>query len=98
MSSFAERQEVAQRLARTHVFHAVAATAEKRHTHSSTIYGLQVAAEIIGLTHQQLMAIEETAVNWAAENCPGMALDPPKCSSTCPSACEYVPLAARTHR
>lgn len=94
MSTPTERRNVVQQLARLHVFQTVARNARDRSTHNSTICGMQMTAEIIGITHRQLIAIEDHAVAWTRQNCPGMTTDPPGCQLSCPSACQYVPLPA----
>lgn len=96
MSSFAERKRIAQELAQRHVL--LASSPPNRSGHSDVICGLQIAASITGFTNRQLVAIEDTAHRWAAQNCPRLAGDPRACLTTCPSACLYVPMPAKHWR
>lgn len=99
MSTYAERQELAQEIAKVQV--CVDATADpstNRTSLSGTLYGLTVAALTIGLTNLQVMTIQDTARQWAADNCPAKTRGPVACATNCPNACQYVPLDPRHWR
>ncbi len=103
MSTFTERKElarrIAQELAQGHVFdHLPTRENGKQNLHAGVLYGLTVGAAIIGLEPPQLRAIEEHAHDWAAENCPGLQVEPKACIAGCPSPCRFVPLPADTWR
>lgn len=94
MSTFAERKQVAQEIAKVQVCVDVTIEATMNNaSHSGTLFGLTVAALAIGITNLQVMTIRDTARRWADDNCPGDTRGPIACAEGCPNACQHIPLA-----
>lgn len=100
MSTFAERRTIAQEIAKTQVAQNVAALASpSRAIHGGTLFGLTFAAITLGMTHVQVLAIQDTASDWAADHCPAIGDGPLACAgATCSHACQYIPIKPRHWR
>lgn len=97
MSTLTERKRLAESLAQSQVMAALAPPEQVDYLHGTTT-GLNVAANVIGISARQQGEIRHAALMWAAHGCPGRATSPPACRLDCPRSCRAIPLAPRHWR